>query len=449
MPANDRTFPDGFLWGTATAAYQIEGAIDEDGRGPSIWDTFVRTPGKMLVEGNGDVACDHYHRYAEDVGLMRDLGAKAYRFSISWPRVFPEGNGLPNPRGLDFYDRLVDELLANGIEPFATLYHWDLPQALEDQGGWRAKETSEAFAAYAGHVGERLGDRVRHFFTINEFSMVVDNGYGIGQMAPGLELPAADLNQVRHHVVLAHGLAVQAIRAAAPAGTKVGPAENFVVTVPVVDTPENVAAAEVAIRELNAGYLTAMLEGRYTDAYLAAAGPDAPSFTYEEMATVGSPVDFVGANIYRVSHYVRAADNAVGFETIPFASSHPHAAPWHLIGPEAMYWGPRLVHSVWSPAEIYITENGCNSTGAPEGGHLYDTDRVALIRSYLGELHRATAEGVPVKGYFHWSTMDNFEWLFAYSQRYGLYHVDFETLERTPKVSAGYFREAAARNAVV
>jgi beta-glucosidase len=445
----ERRFPEGFLWGTATSAYQIEGAVDEDGRGPSIWDTFVRTPGKMLVEGTGDVACDHYHRYAEDVALMTDLGATAYRFSISWPRIFPGGTGEPNAKGMDFYSRLVDELLANGIEPFATLYHWDMPQALQDRGGWQARDTSQAFAEYAGYVAGQLGDRVRHFSTLNELSMIVDGGHATGLMAPGRQLPSAAVNQVRHHALLAHGLAVQAIRASGGPGARVGTAEDFKVPAPFVETAANVRAAEIALRELNAGYLTVILEGRYTDAFLVGAGADAPMFTDEDLQVIVSPLDFVGVNIYKVDAYVRAIEEPPGYETFPFATTHPHAASWHRISPEAMYWGPRLLQSVWNPAEIYVTENGCSSAGAPDGGDLVDTDRVTFMRSYLGELQRATTEGVRVRGYFHWSLMDNFEWTAAYANRYGVVHVDFGTQKRTPKLSASYFREVVARNAVV
>ncbi|HEY6629515.1 MAG TPA: GH1 family beta-glucosidase [Acidimicrobiia bacterium] len=449
VPA-ERTFPDGFRWGTATAAFQIEGAVNEDGRGTSIWDTFVRTSDQMLVDDNADVADDHYHRYREDVALMKSLGTSTYRFSISWPRIFPEGTGQPNQKGLDFYNRLVDELLANGIEPFATLYHWDLPQALQDRGGWENRHTAQAFAEYAGFIAEHLSDRVRHLFTINEGSLVVGNGYGNGTFAPGLILPAAQLNQVRHHVILAHGLAVQAIRAGGGSDTKVGPAENFNVVAPVIETPENVRAAEVALRELNAGYLTAILEGAYPGAYLEAAGPDAPRFTDNDMHTIGSPVDFVGVNIYMVNQYVRATEAEPGYEVIPFSASHPLAAIWHRITPESLYWGPKLLHDVWNPQEIYVTENGCSTSDqVAVNGSVNDTDRVTFLRSYLGQLQRATAEGVPVRGYFLWSLLDNFEWLFGYSNRFGIHHVDFETQKRTPKLSASYYREIIRRNAVV
>src|SRR3954468_6387962 len=287
-----REFPKGFLWGSATASYQVEGAVNEDGRGPSIWDTFSHTPGKVVNNSTGDIADDHYHRYKEDVQLMKSLGVKTYRFSIAWPRVFPQGAGAPNPKGLDFYNRLVDELRANGIQPFATLYHWDLPQALQDRvGGWESRETSEAFATYAGYVAERLSDRVgggesretseafatyagyvaerlsdrvKHFFTINEFGAFVELGYRVGVHAPGLKLPPGRFNQTRHHAVLGHGLAVQAIRAHAKPGTRVGLAENMTICAPVIETPAHIEAAVRATREVNAQYMTVIQEGKYT-----------------------------------------------------------------------------------------------------------------------------------------------------------------------------------------
>src|SRR6266576_2768858 len=307
-PAPDRhapaPFPNGFLWGTATSAYQIEGSVDEDGRGRSIWDIFSHTPGKIGDASNADRANDHYHRYKEDVGLIKQLGVKAYRFSIAWPRVFPEGTGAANPRGLDFYDRLLDELLKNGIEPFATLYHWDLPQALQERvGGWQSSDTSKAFADYAGYVAGRLTDRVKNIFTVNESGRFVNFGYGYGIDAPGLTLPPAQLNQVRHNVALAHGLAVQAVRAQGRAGTKIGPAENIAACVPAIDTPENVRAAEIATRELNAGFLNVMLEGKYTEAFLKYAGKDAPKYTEEELKIISSPIDFLGLNIYAPQYY--------------------------------------------------------------------------------------------------------------------------------------------------
>ena len=447
-----RRFPQGFLWGTATSSYQIEGAVHEDGRGPSIWDTFAHTPGKIRDGTSGDVAIDHYHRYREDVQALKALGTAAYRFSIAWPRVFPSGTGTPNPKGLDFYNKLVDELIASGIQPLATLYHWDLPQALQDRvGGWQSRETAQAFADYAGHVAEKLSDRVKHFITINEFRSFVDFGHGSGLLAPGLKLPPARLNQVRHHAVLGHGLATQAIRARAKPGTKVGPVDNLIVGVPAIETAENIRAAELATRQLNAPYLTVVLEGRYTDAYLQAAAADTPKFTDQDLKVIASPVDFVGINIYLPDEYVLASDAAPGYRLVPFNSSHPRmAAPWHRVGPEALYWAPRHVASLWNAREIYITENGCAAADqVAADGHVYDSDRIMFLRSYLTQLQRATSEGVPVRGYFLWSLMDNFEWSDGYAIRFGLIHVDYATQRRTPKLSAAFYREVIARNAVV
>jgi len=444
-------FPIGFMWGSATASYQVEGAVNEDGRGPSIWDTFSHTPGKVVENATGDVADDHYHRYKEDIQLMKSLGVKTYRFSIAWPRVFPSGSGSPNPKGLDFYNRLVDELLANGIQPFATLYHWDLPQALQDNGGgWESRDTSKAFGDYAGYVAERLSDRVNHFFTINEFGAFVELGYRVGIHAPGLKLPPGRFNQTRHHAVLGHGLAVQAIRAKGKAGTKVGLAENMTICVPVLETAEHIDAAGRAARELNAPYMTVIQEGKYTDAYLKLAGADAPKYTPEDLKIISSPLDFVGINIYTPT-YIRADSSPAGFAFVPPPKSYPHmASSWLNIGPEALYWGPRHVAKLWNVKEIYITENGCSSSDIPAAdGVVYDTDRVMFLRNYLTQLQRATADGVPVKGYFLWSLMDNFEWADGYTNRFGLHYVDYATQKRTPKLSARFYKEVIAKNAVV
>jgi beta-glucosidase len=458
-----REFPKGFLWGVATSSYQIEGAAGVDGRGKSIWDTYAHTPGKIRDGSTGDVANDHYHRYKDDVKLMKMLGAKAYRFSIAWPRIFPNGTGEPNAKGLDFYSRLVDELVAAGIEPFATLYHWDLPQALQDKnGGWQSRDTAKAFADYAGHIAEKLSDRVRHFFTINEFRSFVDMGYRGIEMdvggktvsfafAPGLKLAPAELNQVRHHAVLAQGLAVQAIRARGKNGTKCGPAESIDTAVPLIETAEHIKAAETATRERNAPYLTVMLEGKYTDSYLKACGKDAPKFTDDDLKVIAEPVDFVGINVYRPDVYVLASGEAAGYRTIPINKSHPKMfSAWLVFGPEVLYWAPKFVQSLWKPKEIHIAENGCGTADElAADGNVYDTDRVMFLRNYLTQLQRATAEGAPVKGYFQWSLMDNFEWCDGFGTRFGLVYVDFKTQKRTPKISADYFREAAASNAVV
>jgi beta-glucosidase len=450
IATTDRTFPKGFLWGSATASYQVEGAVSEDGRGPSIWDTFSHTPGKTVGGATGDVADDHYHRYKQDIQLMKALGVKAYRFSIAWPRVFPQGSGSPNPKGLDFYNRLVDELLANGIKPFATLNHWDLPQPLQDNGGgWESRNTSEAFGHYAGYVAQHLSDRVKHFFTTNEFGAFVELGYSIGIHAPGLKLPPGRFNQTRHHAVLGHGLAVQAIRANAKPGTKVGLAENMTICVPVIENEVHIRAAERATREMNAQYMTVIQEGKYTDAYLARTGADAPKFTPADLKVISSPLDFVGINIYTAT-WVRADDSPLGFTPVPNPASYPHmASSWLTVGPEALYWGPRNVAKLWKTKEIYITENGCSSSDVPAAdGIVYDTDRVMYLRNYLSHLQRATEDGVPVKGYFLWSLMDNFEWADGYTNRFGLHYVDYETQKRTPKLSASFYREVIARNRV-
>jgi beta-glucosidase len=444
-------FPEGFRWGTATSAYQIEGATDVDGRGPSIWDTFAKLPGKIRGGANADIADDHYHLYKEDVALMKALGVKAYRFSIAWPRLFPEGRGTPNPKGLAFYQRLVDELLAHGIEPYATLYHWDLPQALQDRGGWESRDTAQAFADYAGYAARQLGDRVGHFFTLNEMRSFVELGYGNGVFAPGFSLPKARLYQVRHHAVLGHGLGVQAVRTNGRAGLKVGPAENITIALPDVETQRNVRAAQEATRELNAPYLTVILEGRYTDHYLKAAGADAPRFSEADLKTISTPVDFVGINVYGPGAFVRARDKTPGYAEMPLPASYPHMkSSWLDFAPETLYWAPRQLHALWNVKEIYITENGTSSTDKPEAdGRIDDLDRVMFLRQYLAQLRRATSEGVPVRGYFVWSLLDNFEWADGYTTRFGLHYVDYKTLSRTPKLSASFYRKIIERNALV
>lgn len=444
-------FPDGFLWGCATASYQIEGAVAEDGRKPSIWDTFSRLPGRVHNCDTGDVADDHYHRYKEDIQLLKALGVKAYRYSVAWPRVFPDGVGQPNPKGIDFYERVTDELLANGIQPFVTLYHWDLPQVMQDRfGGWESRDTSRAFADYAAFTARRLSDRVRRFFTFNEFLDFTDSGYGDGTKAPGLKLPAEGLNQVRHNAVLAHGLGVQAIRAAAKPGTQVGIAEDPVICVPVIETQPHIEAAKKAMRRLNAPFLTVVLEGAYLDSYLSAEGRNAPKYSAEDLKVISSPLDFVGVNVYTPT-YIRADDSPAGFAEVPTPSSFPRmASAWHTIGPEIAYWAPRHLREIWNAKLVYITENGAASddTVAPDG-HIYDTDRVMYLRNHLIHMHRAISEGWPLSGYFLWSLMDNYEWADGYSKRFGIYYVDFATQKRIAKLSAAYYREVIARNAVL
>ncbi|HEY1657742.1 MAG TPA: GH1 family beta-glucosidase [Candidatus Sulfotelmatobacter sp.] len=440
-------FPAGFMWGCATASYQIEGAVNEDGRKPSVWDTFSHTPGKTYHGETGDVADDSYHLYKEDVRLLKSLGVKCYRLSIAWPRVFPDGTGQPNPKGLDYYNRVVDELLANGIAPFVTLFHWDLPQALP--GGWQSRDTSKAFGDYAGYVAKHLSDRVGHFFTTNELVCFTDLSYKKGQFAPGLKLPDKDVNQIRHHGVLAHGMGVQAIRANAKSGTQVGLAENATVYVPVIEEDEQIEAAHRATREGNAPFLTAIMEGKYTDGYLKREGANAPKVEAGDMKIIGSPLDFVGLNAY-TPEYVRADSSAEGYVVEKRPDSYPHmASDWLFIGPEVTYWAVRNVSDLWKPKAMYITENGCSSDDVPTAeGRIEDTDRVMYLRNHLTQLHRAAAEGYPIKGYFLWSLMDNFEWADGYSKRFGIHYVDFKTQKRTPKLSAEWYREVIAKNAV-
>ena len=444
-----RRFPKGFLWGSATAAYQVEGAANVDGRGPSIWDTFSHTPGKTANGDTGDVADDEYHLYREDIQRMKEMGLKCYRFSVSWSRVIPQGTGAINQKGLDYYDRVVDVVLAAGIAPYCTLFHWDLPQALQDKGGWQSRDTARAFADYAGFVAGKLSDRVKHFMTLNEIGSFV-SGYNSSDTAPGLHVSDAALAQLTHYAILAHGWGVQAIRAHAQPGTQVGIADNPTVTTPVIESAEHIKAAAVAIREENAAILTAIMEGKYTDAYLRRMGAAAPKFTPEEMRAIGSPLDFLGLNVYTPS-YVRASDNSMGYEMVPFPQSFPHMySPWLYFGPESLYWAPKLVSQVWKPKEIYITENGASAIDTLTAeGKVFDIGRVMYLRNYLMHLQRAVAEGVPVRGYFLWSFLDNYEWSDGYQRRFGINYVDFKTEKRTPKLSAEFYREVIARNAVV
>ena len=437
------------MWGSATASYQVEGAVKEDGRGTTIWDTFSHTPGKTHNGDTGDVSTDSYHRYPEDIALMKDLGLKTCRFSMAWSRVFPTGTGKPNTAGIAHYRKFAEALMAAGITPYCTLYHWDLPQPLEDRGGWQNRDTAVAFADYAGYVASQLGDVITHYMTMNEISTFVELGYGNGMHAPGLQLSKGKLAQVRHHAVLGHGLAVQAIRAHSKAGTKVGSAENLAAVTPIYHSQEHVAAARVAIAEENAGYLNVMRTGKYTERYLRLLDADAPKFTAEEMSAIGSPLDFQGINIYQ-PHFVRAADTADGYAVVPNPSSYPHMySPWLTIGPEALYWVPKLACEKWGIREMYITENGCSSDDkvAPDG-QIYDSDRVMYLKNYIGQLQRAVSEGVPVKGYFCWSLLDNYEWADGYEKRFGLTYVDFQTQKRTPKMSSHFYKHLIATGAL-
>jgi len=462
-------FPDDFVFGTATSSYQVEGATDADGRGPTIWDAFCREPGRVENGDTGDVACDHYHRVDEDIALMKDLGVTAYRFSVAWSRILPDGEGEVNPKGLAWYSTLVDKLRAAGITPFVTMYHWDLPLALETRyGGWRSRQTAEAFARYAEILVAGLGDRVRHWMTLNEMPATIVAGYQAGFHAPGAHEPPKVVNQIQHHCLLAHGYGVQAVRNHGQAGSQVGTAHNARVYVPVYETPEHIEATRKAFAYANGPMLEPMTRGRYPEAWLARIGDDAPEVADGDMAIISSPCDFIGLNVYRGIYVeapgagaagalnVGAVENVAlpqtpstagestaedGFVALPFPPSYPRgAADWVLFVPQAVYWGLRLLHEDYGYGELYITENGTVGTDEMTNGRIIDTDRVQYYRLYLRSALRAVAEGLPLRGYFAWSMMDNFEWSAGYNHRFGIIHVDFETLKRTPKLSAAFYR---------
>jgi beta-glucosidase len=443
----DLNFPAGFKWGCATASYQIEGAANEDGRGPTNWDVFCHTPGRVANGDTGDVACDSYHRYAEDIQLLTNLGVSTYRMSIAWSRIFPDGRGTPNPKGVDYYNRVIDSLLKAGIQPYVTMFHWDLPQALP--GGWQNRDTAYAFADYAGYMAGKLSDRVKHIMTVNELRCFTDLGHLQGVHAPGLKLDQAAANQVRHHGVLGHGLGVQAIRAHGGPGTQVGIADNTTFYVPVMETPEHVAAAKKATRIENAMFLTAIMEGRYIDEYLHSQGGAAPRVEANDFKAIGSPLDFLALNIY-TPEWVRADNGPSGYAHIPHIGSSPRmASPWLIVGPEVAYWGVRQVSELWGPKVLYISENGASADDPVTNGRIDDADRVMFLRNYITSFHRAVAEGYPLKGYFLWSLMDNFEWADGYTKRFGIHYTDFATQRRIPKLSAAWYKEVIRENRVV
>ena len=382
---------------------------------------------------------------------MKELGLRAYRFSISWSRIFPDGTGARNPAGLDFYNRLVDELLAAGIQPWMTLFHWDLPQALEDRfGGWESKECAHAFADFAGFMAGRLGDRVAGIFTINEFGCFLDKGYGTDPelFAPGKRTSRKVLNQARHHAVYGHGLAVLAVRAALPRPVPVGLAENAAASIPILETREDIAAAREAFREINGMFLTPIFEGAYHPAYLEDQGADAPSFTEEEMRVISTPLDFLGLNLYAGNYVRHDPDSARGWTAVPCDADYPRMhIDWLTIAPSILYWSPRHAAELWNPPAIYITENGCPNPDSPDGNHaIMDTGRVMFLQQYLMHAHRCATEGYPLKGYFLWSLLDNFEWARGFTKRFGIIYVDYETLERIPKLSARYYKQVIASN---
>lgn len=452
-------FPAEFGWGVATSAYQIEGGVALGGRSPSVWDRFCETPGRILRDQTGAIACDHYHRWAEDLDLLVALGVTHYRLSLSWSRILPEGRGRVNPAGLGFYDRLVDGLVARGITPHVTLFHWDSPQALEEHyGSWRSRRMAKDFADYATVVVEQLGDRVRDWITLNEIFCFTHLGYGVNTMpphAPGTvvtELQA--VWQTCHHALLAHGLGVQAIRAASPQPCTVALVDNWQVPVPLIETAEQVRAAQLALEwcGTNGGILLPVLTGQYSDRWLERLGEAAPRIEAGDLATIAQPLDRLGFNVY-TGVYVRAADNAQGFEILDFPEGYPRLnMPWLQVVPEAVYWGIRHISETLNRPDlpIWITENGCAAADQVEAGQIIDSDRIFYLRQSLRAAQRAIAEGYPLKGYFLWSLLDNFEWAWGYERRFGLVYVDYEDeLRRIPKASFEWYRACIAEGRVL
>jgi beta-glucosidase len=449
-------FPPDFVWGAATSSYQIEGAAREDGRGESIWDRFSRAPGKIEDGTNGDVACDHYHRHPEDVALMKSLGLRAYRFSIAWPRVLPSGRGARNERGIDFYSRLVDELLAAGITPFATLYHWDLPQLLQDEGGWANRETAHAFVEYTDAITRRLGDRVKHWITHNEPWCAGMLSHQVGLHAPGTKDWKIAL-AASHHLLLSHGLAVPVVRANS-AGAEVGITLNFTPSVPASSSAADHDAHRHFDGYFNRWFLDPVLGRRYPADMVAdytAAGhlplEGLPANRPGDLEIIATPCDFLGVNYY-TRHVARS-------DKIPESLNQPrtvHVAPrsehtdmgWE-VHPDGLFELLLRIHLAYGPIKMYVTENGASYATEPgPDGRVRDEARVRFLRDHFRAAHQALASGVSLAGYFVWSLLDNYEWDRGYRQRFGIVHVDYATQRRTPKDSALFYRTVIAENAV-
>ncbi|MFT7723496.1 MAG: GH1 family beta-glucosidase [Roseateles sp.] len=435
-------FPDAFVFGVAAAAPQIEGAACADGKGESIWDRFARQPGKVHDGDTPDVACDHYHRFDEDFALMASLGLRHYRLSIAWPRIYPQGDGEPNPAGLAFYRRLFASMKRHGITPWVTLFHWDLPQALEDRGGWTSRATVDAFARYADTVVQAFAGDVKHWITMNEIRCFTWLGYGTGTKAPGRREPAAVVNQTFHHALLAHGHGVRAVREFGGAGAVVGLTDNCDVCIPVTETPADIAAAKAWFLEKNAHVLGAIHAGRYPEDHLARAGADAPQVQPGDFDLISLPTDHLGLNVY-TGTYVRAGRHGAAWEAVPLPAAYPRAdSPWLHIAPQSVYWATRFCHELYGHRSLYITENGCGYDDEPVvAGEVPDLHRRDFLRSHLREAHRAIADGVPLHGYFLWSFIDNYEWEDGYQRRFGIVHCDYVTQVRTPKLSARYYTD--------
>ncbi len=443
-------FPTSFVFGVAAASAQIEGAAFTDGKGESIWDRFCRIPGKVANGDTLDIAVDHYHRFDEDFALMASLGVKNYRLSIAWPRIYPDGDGALNQAGIDFYKRVLESMARHGITPWVTLFHWDLPQALEDRGGWTSRETVHAFARYADTVVKAFGGVVKNWITLNEIRCFTWLAYGIGTKAPGRKESAAVVNQTYHHALLAHGHAVRAVREFGGAGARVGLTDNCDVSVPVTETPADIAAAKAWFFDKNEHLLGAISAGGYSQAYLDRVGADAPKVQAGDFDLICLPTDFLGLNIYTAT-YVRAGRNGEPYEALALPPNYPRAdSPWLNLVPQAIYWASRMCHELYGHQSIFITENGCGYNDEQVvNGEVFDLHRRDYVRNHLREVHRAIADGVPIDGYFLWSFIDNYEWEDGYERRFGIVHCDYETLQRTPKLSARYYAEVMRTRTVV
>ncbi|MDT5033417.1 MAG: beta-glucosidase [Actinoplanes sp.] len=447
------SFPDGFVWGAATAAYQIEGAANEDGRGPSIWDTFSRTPGKVFAGHTGDVACDHYHRYPDDVTLMAGLGLASYRFSISWPRIQPDGTGPVNRRGLDFYDRLTDELIGLGIDPVVTLYHWDLPQTLEARGGWTVRETAEAFAEYAQIVYARLGDRVKTWTTLNEPWCSAYLGYASGRHAPGVTDPASAFKAV-HHLLLGHGLAATALRAAGAQTVSITLNPASVLPLDPASAADR-DAARIVDGLHNRIFLDPIVKGSYPADMLQHMErfTDLDFIRDGDTALIKAPIDVLGVNFYQPTYVsakpgVQASPECPGTEGIAFRQPVGPVTDMNWqIEPAGLTRLLERLHTDYG-VPLLITENGAAYPDGPstETGEVHDTNRIEYLDGHLRACHDAISHGVDLRGYFVWSLLDNFEWAEGYAKRFGIVHVDYRTQSRTPKDSARWYADVIRRN---
>ena len=447
------SFPKDFIWGTATASFQIEGAWDEDGKSPSIWDEFCEQPGAISDHSNGRIACDHYHRFREDVALMADRGIRNYRFSVSWPRILPEGTGKVNEAGVAFYNKLIDCLLEHGIRPWMTIYHWDLPACLERKGGWVNPQITEWFAEYTGVLADRFGDRVKDFFSINEPQCIIGLGYMTGGFAPGLKLGLKEQVTACHNLLKSHGRACQVLREKVN-GVRIGYAPCGASVIPKDENnPADVEAARRAYFAMEkhspsfsvAWFSDPVVLGTYPADGLEYFGQYLPEGWQEDMKLICQKLDYYAQNLYE-GREVRAAENETGWEDVPYPAGHSRTACGWPVTPRTLYWAPRYLTERYK-LPIIITENGMSSHDwVMPDGKVHDPHRIDFLHRYLRELRRAVEDGVDIRGYFCWSLMDNFEWARGYSERFGLVYVDYTTGERIPKDSFDWFAETVRTN---